>query len=53
MNDPNKTAKGAARIDDVIATHDHTITRAGPFVATVAPHVGVKIQGGSTVVKVG
>ena len=53
MNDSGRTAKGAARIDDVIQTHSHTILRAGPFVATISDHVGVKIQGGSTVVKVG
>ena len=57
MNDPNKVAKGSARIGDIIETHGHTvaITRAGPFVATVevAPHVDIKIEGGSSVVKVG
>lgn len=56
MNDPNETAKGAARIGDSTQGHDHgvVITRAGPFVATVQVLTNTDtIKDGSTVVKVG
>ena len=52
MNDPGKTAKGAARIDDATHGHTHQLTRVGPF-AWVAEKATDTIQGGSTVVKIG
>jgi len=52
MNDSGQTAQGAARIGDRTVGHDHSVTRAGPFVATVVTNTDA-INEGSSVVKVG